>query len=167
VTVPVAFAVVLTLAALVAGGGAWLLRLRRTWLVVDVIGESMAPTFVGGDRVLVRLDRTGGLCVGDVVVYGRSPHGDDRPPTEPDGPAMVVKRVAALPGDPMPDTVDAGDGGTTVPPGRLVLLGDNADWSVDSRMWGPVHLEGVRGVVVRRMAPRGGRPAGRNVPTST
>ena len=163
----VVLAVLLVVIGLVLAGGAGLLWLRRTWLVVDVIGESMAPTFMDGDRVLVRRVRVGALRVGDVVVFGGPLHDDDRPPPELGRPVMVVKRVAALPGDPMPDSVPAEDGGTTVPPARLVLLGDNADRSMDSRVWGPVPLDGVRGAVVRRIAPRGERPAGRGVPTPT
>lgn len=162
--VAVVLVVLLTVTALAVAGGAGLLWLRRTWLVVDVIGESMAPTFANGDRVLVRRGRADGLRVGDVVVFG-GPLDDDRPPPEAVRPVKVVKRVAALPGDPLPEAVPAVDGGTTVPPARLVLLGDNADRSIDSRMWGPVHADGVLGVVVRRVAPRGERTAGRSLPT--
>ncbi|WP_197285777.1 S26 family signal peptidase [Nocardiopsis sp. NRRL B-16309] len=143
--------------ALAVAGGAGLLWLRRTWLVVDVIGESMAPAFRDGDRVLVRRGRAEALRVGDVIVFGGPLHDDDRPPPGSVRPAMVVKRVAALPGDPMPDAVAAQDGGTTVPSASMVLLGDNADQSVDSRVWGPVRVDGVRGLVVRRIAPRPGR----------
>ncbi|GAB2506052.1 S26 family signal peptidase [Nocardiopsis aegyptia] len=168
---PMALIVVLGVTALAVAGGTGLWSLRRTWLVVDVIGESMAPTFLDGDRVLVRRGRADALRVGDVIVFGGplhgdDRHGDDRTPPEPGRPAMVVKRVAALPGDPVPATVPTGDGRSTVPSASLVLLGDNADRSIDSRVWGPVRADGVLGVVVRRMASRRD-PVGRDVPTPT
>ncbi|MFI6578545.1 S26 family signal peptidase [Nocardiopsis sp. NPDC050513] len=149
----------LALTAVAVAGGGWLLWLRRTWLVVDVVGESMVPTFGSGDRVLVRRGRTEALRVGDVVVFGGPARDGGRPSLRSGAPSLVVKRVAALPGDPLPDTVPGRGRGTTVPPERLVLLGDNAARSTDSRDWGPVSLEGVRGVVVRRIAPRRRRPA--------
>lgn len=34
-----------------------------------------------------------------------------------------------------------------VPPGNLFVLGDNRDNSSDSRVWGPVPLENVKGIV--------------------
>ncbi|MFE3456596.1 S26 family signal peptidase [Nocardiopsis aegyptia] len=161
-----ALIVVLGVTVLAVAGGTGLWSLRRTWLVVDVIGESMAPTFLDGDRVLVRRGGAEALRVGDVIVFGGPLHGDDDRPPEAGRTAMVVKRVAALPGDPVPDTVPMSDGRSTVPSASLVLLGDNADRSIDSRVWGPVRLDGVLGVVVRRMASRRD-PVGRGAPTPT
>jgi len=51
----------------------------------------------------------------------------------------IVKRVAAGPGDPVPATLSDVEGvtvGAPVPADRFVLLGDNADYSVDSRTHG-------------------------------
>ena len=67
----------------------------------------------------------------------------------------VIKRVAAVPGDPRPDacppaTVESPEG--QVPPGKLVLLGDNPAWSHDSRQMGYFPAERLLGVVVRRIA---------------
>lgn len=73
----------------------------------------------------------------------------------------LIKRVAAAPGDPVPrPTVPAlahtADG--RVHPGRLVLLGDNAAGSFDSRQLGSFPADRVLGVVIlpRPRPPVGG-----------
>jgi signal peptidase I len=119
----------------VAGWMGWLVaRLRIA--VVD--GPSMAPTLRDRDRVLVLRTRPPNVHRGDVVVVAQRTRSGSR---------WIVKRVAALPGDPAP----AGLPGPRVPPGMLVLLGDNPQWSVDSRDFGYVPVERVFGVAVRRL----------------
>jgi hypothetical protein len=69
----------------------------------------------------------------------------------------VIKRVAAADGDAVPDSVRVAVGGAAVvPPGKLVVLGDNA-YSGDSRMWGFYSASHVLGTVVARLSPSGGR----------
>ncbi|MFY7065034.1 S26 family signal peptidase [Nocardiopsis changdeensis] len=134
---------------------ALLLWANRTLVAVDVVGHSMEPAFHHGDRVLVRRVPAKRLRVGDVAVLGRPDTGDLRDLALIMGsvPPWVVKRVAALPGDPVPASVPARGG--TVPPGHLVVLGDNTGHSTDSRVWGPVPDDRVLGVVLRRMtSPR-------------
>ncbi|CAL9487756.1 hypothetical protein SUDANB121_03188 [Nocardiopsis dassonvillei] len=137
-----------------------LLWLNRTLVAVDVVGQSMEPAFHHGDRVLVRRVPARRLRVGDVAVLGRPDTEDlqDLALLVGSLPPWVVKRVAALPGDPVPGSVPA-EGGT-VPPGRLVVLGDNTGNSTDSRVWGPVPDDRVLGVVLRRMASRPARSSG-------
>lgn len=149
----------MTAALLVAAGiavavpAALLLWLNRTLVAVDVVGHSMEPAFRHGDRVLVRRTSAKRLRVGDVAVLGRPDTDEFQDLVLLMGsvPPWVVKRVAALPGDPVPAAVPAGADGT-VPPGHLVVLGDNTDHSTDSRVWGPVPDGRVLGVVLRRMA---------------
>jgi signal peptidase I len=122
----VGFAAVLVAAASVR------CRLR----IATVTGPSMTPAFQDHDRVLVRRAPASRLRRDDVVLV--------KLPTKA-GTAWILKRVAALSGDPTP----AGLGGSHVPPGMLVLLGDNPSWSVDSRDFGYVPVRRVYGVVVR------------------
>lgn len=95
----------------------------------------MQPTYRDGDRLLVR--RRTQVARGDVVVV---PH--PRVSGE-----LMIKRVAALAGDPAP----AGPA-DQVPPGHLVLLGDNPAESFDSRHAGFFGTRQVLGVVVRVLA---------------
>ncbi|MEU4832116.1 S26 family signal peptidase [Streptosporangium sp. NPDC023615] len=151
----------LGLAAL--AGVAALAALRRRLVVVTVHGESMEPAYHDGDRVLVRRGLT--PARGQVIVVER-PTVDDRW-CDPPRPAVtagagwtddrdwMMKRVAALPGDPVPyDLVPAlaDVAEKVVPPGRLVLLGDNRRASFDSRTVGYFPAERVLGVVLRPLS---------------
>ncbi|MDO3703193.1 S26 family signal peptidase [Micromonospora sp. C28SCA-DRY-2] len=139
---------------LACGGAATLLAvvlvgrwLRRRFLVVTVEGRSMEPGHRDGDRVLVDRLRSATVRVGDVVVVDR-----DGVPDRPDRP--MIKRVAALPGEPVPVEVCAFQHWpirTRVPPGQLVLLGDNPAGSLDSRQRGFFPADRLLGVVVRQL----------------
>lgn len=123
--------------------------------VAVVEGDSMQPALDNGQIVLVnRLYRLfGRLRRGDVVLLRRS---ND----------VLVKRVAYVPGDVVPrrearrfrratDYFEpAPRGGLLVPPATVVVLGDNAPMSDDSRAFGPVPAGDIIGRVV-------GAPAGR------
>jgi signal peptidase I len=135
--------------AAVGAGALALLVLRRRLVVVTVAGQSMRPTYLSGDRVLVRRVSGDAVQRGQVVVFA-----------EPDGHAVgprgwMIKRVVAAPGDPFPRRLeprlaDRPEG--QVPADRLVVLGDNPNGSYDSRTFGYVPGGQVLGVVVRRLA---------------
>jgi signal peptidase I len=101
--------------------------IRSTLTVVRVHGHSMEPTFVDGDRLLVR--RTGTFRRGDVAVFATPQW-----LRVPGDPEWLVKRVSAVSG------------------GQLTVLGDNPH-SVDSRAFGPVPAATALGVVIRRLDP--------------
>jgi len=125
--------------------------LRRGLVVVTVRGASMEPTYRDGDRVLVR--RRYVPTVGQVVVVERPMHHGDWPaPPAARGShtEWLIKRVAAVPGDPVPrDRVpalaDAPE--DRVPPGMLILLGDNREASFDSAHIGYIPADRVLGAV--------------------
>ncbi|BAU81462.1 signal peptidase I [Streptomyces laurentii] len=130
-------AAVLTLAL------AGIVLLGRRLVVVTVRGESMRPAYRDGDRLLVRRG-PGRPRRGDVVVLV--------PPGARHSRHWIVKRVAAAPGDRVP----RGDVPALtavpeahVPPGRLVLLGDNPPASIDSRQVGYFPADTLLGVVLR------------------
>jgi signal peptidase I len=125
--------------------GAVVAWIRSRWLVVTVDGRSMLPTFADGDRVVVRRRTLAEVRRGDVVVL------------EPPGSARErhwnIKRVKALPGDIVPRGVAGRAAGDRVPPGSLVVLGDNVD-SADSRQRGFFRGDRLLGVVVRPLGRR-------------
>jgi signal peptidase I len=147
-------ALIVAAAALVA------VSLRRRLVVVTVDGPSMQPTYWPGDRVLVRRRPARALRAGDVVVIERPDDHGHWPRPRPRRPMWVVKRVVALPGHPAP--VDwlpalARLDGARVPADKLVLLGDNAASSRDSRYVGYFPADRLLGVVVRSVTPPGPR----------
>lgn len=128
-------------AAAVVGAAVWA---RRSFRVIEVTGRSMLPTYRPGDRVLVRR-RPGRVPPRGAVVVFRAPPGLDVD--------WYVKRVAATPGDPVPPEMRAAvPTDEVVPPGRLLVLGDNPH-SVDSRLIGYVRAESVLGTAIRALAP--------------
>jgi nickel-type superoxide dismutase maturation protease len=127
--------------AVVAGAGvlalvAALSRLRR----LEVVGDSMAPTLVGGDRVLVlRLPRAWPLRPGTLVAV-RDPRSSDPTGSGLDE-RLLVKRLLVR------------------TPGGFDVRGDRPEASTDSRHFGPVPRRAVVGRVLYRYAPphRAGR----------
>lgn len=116
---------------------------------VVVIGDSMAPKFKDGDRILICKASwlVGPMKKGDIVVIRYGPPGE-----------YLVKRVWWLEGEevgsniPNPDQWDFFEHGgpLVVPPGHIYVLGDNITISEDSRAFGPVPLFDVIGKVWRK-----------------
>jgi signal peptidase I len=147
ILVPVGLAVAVTGTLAVA---------RRHLVVVRVLGDSMAPTLLAGDLVLVR---RGGrrIRAGSVVVFPppqgvlRAAAGSSAWDVRRARGPWVIKRVAALPGDAVPESVRGAVGGTAVVPADLlVLLGDGSQ-STDSRTWGFLSASHVMGAVIWRL----------------
>jgi signal peptidase I len=135
-------------AALIAAVG----TVRWHYAVVTVYGPSMEPALADGDHLLAGRCRFRRLQRGQLVVF-REPGapGDHRPAwlTMAARERWVVKRVAAIPGDPVPDSVrPAVDGTDVVPPRAIVVLGDAA-CSQDSRHWGFIPASAILGVARR------------------
>jgi signal peptidase I len=135
--------------------------------------ESMVPTLLVGDRVLVNKVsyKLHEVHRGDVVVFRRPEKLQDPSGTEPED---LIKRVVAVGGD----TVVARDGvlyvnnrpmtepyvqpgtGTfqldeavTVPDGQVFVMGDNRQNSQDSRYFGPIPTDSIIGRAFVRMYP--------------
>jgi signal peptidase I len=137
-----------------------LFLLRRVLIVVSVVGTSMLPHFQPGDRLLVRRGAAARRLRAGTVAVLRRPFPRDiaaatpflEASASPISKQLVIKRVAALPGDCVPESVlAAADGVAVVPRGMVVLLADNPAGS-DSRSWGLVPLSYVIGCVVSRLS---------------
>ncbi|MFG1949392.1 S26 family signal peptidase [Nonomuraea sp. NPDC048826] len=120
---------------------------RRRIVVVTVSGISMTPTLRPGEKLLVRRCGLSALKVGDIVVLE-----PPRAAVSRAGTPWQVKRVAALPGDPIPVSAREASGALrAVPDGALIVLGDNTA-SDDSRRTGPYPGDRILGVVLRKLA---------------
>ncbi|MGV9212715.1 S26 family signal peptidase [Micromonospora sp. RB23] len=145
----------LAVAAVLTVATVGLLWARRHLLLVAVVGRSMEPTLRSGDRVLARRVPLARIRPGDVVVVVAPAEMTAGRPTRPDAagtPGLLIKRAYAVPGDPVPvDRVPLlrRGGEQVVPPGRLVVLGDNPSQSYDSRECGYISEPDVLGVTVR------------------
>ncbi len=114
-------------------------RLRRSFVLVTVRGQSMEPSYPDGGRLLVR---KGASCrPGDVAVF----RGPQRPSAT--GPAWLVKRVAGVAGEPVPDDLREMITDHVIPDGCIVVRGDAAR-SLGSRQLGYISDRSVLGVVV-------------------
>lgn len=131
----------------IAGFAVGILWARRALVVATVVGSSMEPTFRSGDRVLVHRRKLSNVRRGDVVVLMPPPEEVIRLPS---ASRWNIKRVVALPGDPVPDAVARIVGVSLVPRGALVVYGDNPT-SADSRQRGFFTAERLLGVVVKTM----------------
>jgi signal peptidase I len=137
-------------AGVVAAAVALVAVARRRWVVVTVEGNSMSPTLHDGQRLVARrlihprIDQD--LSRGDIIVFVL--------PSWRDNPELRhishrVKRIAAVPGDLVPEwarqalavTADA-----RVPEGQVVVMGDNPV-SQDSRELGYIDAHCIVAVV--------------------
>lgn len=159
--------------------GAFLLALIiQTYVARPFIvnGASMDPTFNNGEYLIVEelSYRFRTPARGDVVVFKAPPKADGS------GEKFFIKRIIGLPGE----RVDIRQGNVTifnsahpeglpledapyvrhrdrstlsanVPEGNYFVMGDNRAGSFDSRAWGPLPEENIRGRALVRLLPLG------------
>jgi signal peptidase I len=107
--------------------------------IVTVVGTSMLPTFEPGQIIIAV--RPVGLKTGDVVLINTDSEGS------------MVKRIAALPGQPIPNeytyVVSGGlqKSPAICPENCVWIVGDNPKESIDSRTYGAIPLSQIQGVI--------------------
>ncbi|NLK36784.1 MAG: signal peptidase I [Epulopiscium sp.] len=131
---------------------------------MSIEGDSMERSFFAGDKVLISkvLTMAGKYQVGDIIVFRGNDRGKD---------IQMIKRVIAVSGQ----KVEINNGkvyidgvlqqetyveGTTkgnvnmiVPEGEIFFMGDNREFSCDSRDMGTISTKKLRGKVVLRWFP--------------
>ena len=129
---------------------------RRRLFSVTVEGASMEPALRAGDRLLARRAPAADLRPGQIVIIEKpvDPAAWHWPVSRPerlDDGHWMIKRVAAVPGDAVPPEIAAAAPhlASPVPPGAILVLGDNRAASIDSRELGPVPADRVLGVAIR------------------
>jgi signal peptidase I len=133
--------VLAAVAAVLVVGVAAVTTARRRYLVVTVRGSSMSPTYDDADRVLTRRTRRAGGRGEVVVLHAPGETAKISP--------LLVKRVAAVPGDEVPAEYRPVVPDLVVPPGHLLVRGDN-NASADSRSFGLVDSRLVVGTVLTK-----------------
>jgi len=134
--------------------------------VYAISGHSMEPTLHDGERVVIDKLHSGldEIAIGDLVIFTSAQ----------DPRKNLVKRVIGLAGDrielrgtrvlrndePLEETYihrslypDRPGEAVVVPPGHIFVLGDNRPQSQDSRHFGSVPIELVKGRVFLRLWP--------------
>lgn len=148
-----------------------ILLARRVFVIITIHNQSMEPTLYHGDRVLaVRYWPTRLLRHNQIVlVCWPWPEGEFGP--GPFGFVPYIKRIRGLPGDKIVtqdngviDPIDLDNTSDAqlnelplrkwfISEGYIFVQGDNPRRNMDSRRWGPVPIQSVVGVVVKRMQP--------------
>lgn len=108
--------------------------------IVTVVGTSMLPTYEPGEIIIAVRPLTG-LKPGDVVLVNTDSEGS------------MIKRIAALPGQPIPNeytyVVRGGlkPSPAICPENCVWIVGDNPKESIDSRTYGAIPLSQIQGVI--------------------
>ena len=105
--------------------------------VVRVKGNSMSPEFPDGSWILARpLGKRRNLAKDDVVLV-----------REPGSGLLAIKRVAGVPGQ----ELQHGEHFWALRSNEYIVLGDNLSCSRDSRKYGPLKVDVIKALVVKRL----------------
>lgn len=144
--------------------------IRELLIAVTVENQSMWPTLLDGDRVLVlRYWPARWLRRGHIVLVWPWPHEVSDGP-KPFGVIPFIKRIRALPGDLLVTHISEldelhkhrmqflhGKDGTRewlIPAKHFFVRGDHPIGGFDSLSWGPIPYESLLGLVIMRLPGR-------------
>ncbi|HLZ57473.1 MAG TPA: signal peptidase I [Ktedonosporobacter sp.] len=150
----------------------FVLLIRMSLLVVTVHGESMAPTLQHGDRILMlRRFLAGRLRKGQIVLLIQ-PGSDSREHATSDElvATPLVKRVVALAHESFeasvnhdivamgrweqdPEPMVPQQQRWQIPENHVFVCGDNYEASFDSRSFGPLPVQQIQGIMLKRLTP--------------
>jgi signal peptidase I len=136
--------------------------IRLYLLVVTIDGESMAPSLEPGDRVLIlRIRSAVWLRKGRIVLID-AVHSEDAAPKPIESLKLrpTIKRIVALEGEKL--TLSSAPWGERensqleqrvwdIPRGHVFVCGDNYTHSIDSRLWGPLSVHTILGVMLTKL----------------
>lgn len=140
----------------------WLLR--NTFFVITVQGESMSPYLRNGDLVLVSRFCVSRKLRKDCVVVIKGPPLSNELKLSINQ-ILYIKRVAGLPFDTISvpsqayyftdslvkEKADIILSQHDIPARHIFVVGDNIEYSIDSRDWGAIPIESVQGIVVHKL----------------
>lgn len=128
------------------------LLFSSTFMIVEVQGESMIPTFQIGEHVLVRkfgikINKMKGKVV--IIQHPIQANSDRR------NFPYYIKRVVTLPHE-MYTTHYSNHKDDTektcfVPENHIFVQSDSKKGGLDSRAWGPIPITYVKGVVIKKL----------------
>lgn len=144
-----------------------LVLVGKLFPVVRVVGDSMYPTYKSGN-FLVTTRQVNEIQRGDVVYFSLSKHIEDKAVAKKESKHYMVKRIVGMPGDSLickdgvvyvngkveenaPKAPCEPEGmlenGVTLRSNEYFVMGDNRTNSFDSRSYGPINKEDMKGVI--------------------
>ena len=144
-----------------------IVMIGKMFPVVRVVGDSMYPTYKSGN-FLVTTRQVDEVQRGDIVYFSLSKHIEDKEVAKKESKHYMVKRIVGMPGDSLickdgtvyvngkkeenaPNAPCEPEGmlenGVTLKNNEYFVMGDNRTNSFDSRSYGPINKEDMKGVI--------------------
>lgn len=148
-----------------------ILILGKTFPIVRVVGNSMSPTYKSGN-LLITSKGVDDINRNDIVYFSLSRHISDKELSEKESKHYMIKRVVGIPGDHLIckngyvyingvkeiqaspiacDPIGLLESEIILKDNEYFVMGDNRINSFDSRSYGPINKEDMKGVIKYRI----------------